>query len=480
MPENPGKDLALSEPFMQFGQVLAKIGQQVQTGDVPQTVLDAFDYVKSHLQSGGKQVEDAYQTLKQHADKLSQAIVPKLHAEEASPQTAPSGWTPEKTPEGWTPESTTPMNTAKVNGQDVPARTWTDTAVESLPAVGGAIGGLAGNIPGALLGGAAGEAYKELIQRARGKAAPVGALGAVGEMAQQSVTQGAAQAVGEKVVGPVLEAGAKRLMQSALKPTLAVAKQYRTSAPAIVQTLLDEGISVTKSGMAKLESLVSATNDQIKAAIAGSSAEVPALRVAGRLSDTARTFTNQVNPASDLNAISNAGEEFLNHPRINAQGNLSVQDAQALKQGTYKQLQNRAYGELKNADTEAQKSLARGLKEEVATAVPGVSGLNAKETQLLAALDATGRRVALTGNRDPIGFAWVTHNPMTFLTALADRSPAFKSYLARGLYTTAAAAAKVSPQLIRAAVQAAATSGDDQEPAQSKTVQVGPYRVEPQ
>jgi hypothetical protein len=80
MPENPGKDLALSEPFMQFGQVLAQIGQQVQSGDAPQKVLDAFDYVKSHLESGGKQVQDAYQTLKSHLGEMTTA-----HAQEAAP-----------------------------------------------------------------------------------------------------------------------------------------------------------------------------------------------------------------------------------------------------------------------------------------------------------------------------------------------------------------------------------------------------------
>lgn len=79
MPENPGKDLALSEPFMQFGNVLAQIGQKVQSGDVPQTVLDAFQYLKSHIDSGGQAVQDAYQTLKKHVNDLT-----TVQAEEAA------------------------------------------------------------------------------------------------------------------------------------------------------------------------------------------------------------------------------------------------------------------------------------------------------------------------------------------------------------------------------------------------------------
>src|SRR5262249_55779481 len=65
-----------------------------------------------------------------------------------------------------------------------PSRSWTDTAVDWLPAVGGAAGGLIGGIggtafgmgvggvPGALggaaLGGGAGEAAKQLVNRIRG------------------------------------------------------------------------------------------------------------------------------------------------------------------------------------------------------------------------------------------------------------------------------------------------------------------------
>jgi len=79
----------------------------------------------------------------------------------------------------------------------------------------------------------------------------------------------------------------------------------------------------------------------------------------------------------------------------------------------------------------------------------------------MAAMDGVGRRVALSGNRDPVGFAWVAHHPTTFITALLDRSPAVKSLLARGLYTQAATAARVSPDLIRVALGAIAQGGSE-------------------
>ena len=58
MPEDlkdAGRDLALSDPFMRIGQAIASVGQAVQSGQVPQPVQDAYDWLKSHIESGGKQ-----------------------------------------------------------------------------------------------------------------------------------------------------------------------------------------------------------------------------------------------------------------------------------------------------------------------------------------------------------------------------------------------------------------------------------------
>jgi len=340
---------------------------------------------------------------------------------------------------------------------------WADWATNKLPFAGGLVGGLIGAtagppgaITGALFGASGAEAYKELINRARGRPAPATPADAANQIATQGVWQGAVpEAVGAGT-GLALKAVGTRLMQSAVKPTLAASQRATGGTPQLVQTLLDEGINITKSGYDKLMAVVGATNEQIKDAIAGSSAEISPLKVASRLTPVAKRVAQQVNPASDLEAVSQVGQEFLEHPSITGP-TIPVAQAQQLKTGTYVRLGGK-YGELKSAEIEAQKALARGLKEEIAAEVPQISALNAREGQLLQAADVVGRRVAMMGNRDPIGFAWVTHNPVTFLTALADRSPMFKSLLARGAYGAAGSVTKVSPQLIRAAVLAAAQS----------------------
>ena len=143
-------------------------------------------------------------------------------------------------------------------------------------------------------------------------------------------------------------------------------------------------------------------------------------------------------------------------------GALTVPEAQAMKIGTYREI-GKNYGKQSSASVETQKALARGLKEEIEAAIPKIKSLNAREGEIMAAQEAVGHRVAIAGNRDPVGFAWVTHTPQTFLAALMDRSPVVKSMLARGMYNSAGAATKVSPQLIRAAVVALASGESDDE-----------------
>lgn len=362
---------------------------------------------------------------------------------------------------------------------NAPKPTLVDRAVSALPAVAGVVGGIVGGIggtvagmgvggvPGAIggaaLGGGAGEAAKELINRARGAAAPATSGEAAKDIGVQALVQGGAQAAGEGL-GAGMKAAAPWLMQKALKPTASMLSEYKTTAPKLVQTLLDDGISVTQAGIDKLQKLFDATNKQIADAIGNASGSINKQTVAARALTTANKVAQQVNPEADLRAVGDTVEQFVNHPVF--KGNLSIPEAQAMKVGTYQQV-GRKYGEVSSAAIETQKALARGLKEEIASEVPGIGSLNLKDSELMAALDAVGRRVALSGNKDPVGFAWVAAHPTTFLASLFDRSPAVKSMVARGMYKSAGAAAKVAPQLIRAAVVSLSSLGSDDAPVQA-------------
>ena len=78
-------------------------------------------------------------------------------------------------------------------------------------------------------------------------------------------------------------------------------------------------------------------------------------------------------------------------------------EAQAEKQGTYKHLGDKAYGELKSGDVEGQKGLALGLKKEIEKRAPEVGPMNQRASDLYdlrpSLINSTGREE----NRNLIG-----------------------------------------------------------------------------
>lgn len=257
-------------------------------------------------------------------------------------------------------------------------------------------------------------------------AAGLGLAANVGTQALPALLGGEAA----KAASPAFRKGAEELMQSAIKPTI---KQLKTGdAAQAISTMLDEGVSVTRGGMEKLRGKIDELNNQIKSSISNSRASVKKSSVVKGLQDTIDKFKNQVTPQSDIGAIKQAWDDFINHPMLQNGDLIPVQLAQKLKQGTYKALSGK-YGEVGSASTEAQKTLARGLKEGVAQAVPKVRALNAEESKLINALNVGERRVLLDANKNPAGLGWLTVNPEKFAAWMADRSPLFKSLVARML-----------------------------------------------
>jgi len=224
---------------------------------------------------------------------------------------------------------------------------------------------------------------------------------------------------------------AKVLMQSAIKPT---EKQLKSGqAQTAIDTLLELGINPTNAGVEKLKGKIGDINEQIANALTSSNAVINKQNVMQRLGDVEQKFANQVAPVSDVNAIRNIGEEFMasNKPMLEmAQQNIPVQLAQKLKQGTYKVLSGK-YGEAGSASTEAQKALARGLKEEIAKEVPAIAGLNAQESKIIDTLKVAERRALLEMNKNPAGLALLAGDPKAALAFMADKSAAFKSLAAR-------------------------------------------------
>jgi hypothetical protein len=226
------------------------------------------------------------------------------------------------------------------------------------------------------------------VGRTLGAAIPIAA-------ASPEIRAGAVNAA-KTAISPITKQ-APELYQSALKPstTLPLSKKA-----AIVDTGLQNEVPVTAGGARKLQLLINDLSDKVKATIdADPMRPINKYAVASRLADTAQKFQTQVTPEADLAAVSDTGNEFLR----NQPAQIPAAQAQAMKSGTYQQLGNKAYGELKSASIESQKALARGLKEEIAKQFPELSDLNAKEGSLLDLQPVLEKAVQRIGNHQLMG-----------------------------------------------------------------------------
>lgn len=247
----------------------------------------------------------------------------------------------------------------------------------------------------------------------------------------------------------------ERMYESALKPSLS--EKNRPRIPGQIATGLSEGIVVSEGGAKKLHGLVDTLNTKIEAEIAASRKTVSPKRVAQRAEDIKKDWRNQVNPNADLKEINSAKKEFIKNNQmqigvapdgspIMAERPMPVAEAQKVKQGTYVQLRKK-YGELGSARVEAEKALARGLKEEIASAIPEISALNARESKLLGLDTELERAVSRIRNHQifgigtPIaagGVAAMTGSAKAALAAGILRSlidsPGIKSRIAIGIH----------------------------------------------
>lgn len=262
----------------------------------------------------------------------------------------------------------------------------------------------------------------------------------------EPVATGAARAVGKIPVPERLTP--EGLYQSSLRPSLA--KKNLPKVEGQVATGLRERIPVSEKGLETTRGRIEDLNQEIAERLRGKSQQlgpvVDPAEVAQRVEPLRQTFGNQVNPKADLSALNASSGEFLEKHTTplpaGTQGPtkpnpMTLSDAQAEKQGTYQQLKKK-YGELGSADVEAQKALARGLKEEIVKRVPELAGLNARDGALIELEGQIERMVAREGNKNILGLVPATvaahaHNPYGLVATLMMDNPAIKSRIAIAL-----------------------------------------------
>jgi len=265
-----------------------------------------------------------------------------------------------------------------------------------------------------------------------GKVPPevAGAAGYLANVGIQAVPTLLGAAAGS-IPGSMMKSGARSMMQSALKPGKKALETGKGQAA--VETLLKKGVNVTEGGVAKLRSQVDDINAAVEQALKASGASVDKGKVASRVQDViGKIERTNPTPQDAIRDVEKVYEQFLANKIIPDKIPVSV--AQRLKQGIYKVLKDK-YGVLGSDTVEAQKALARGLKEEIANVVPEISKLNAKESELLNALVLAEQRTLMAGNKNPAGLTFLATNPKAAAAFLADRSELFKSIVARLMYS---------------------------------------------
>ena len=289
--------------------------------------------------------------------------------------------------------------------------------------------------------------------------------GDLAQSGQYAKSAGITAGIATNIAAPELLKGAnvrvpvgelpERLYQSALKPSPALAAP---KVQGMIQSGLDNQIPVSAEGVSKLNTLINNLGDQVKAEIEArgpqpwpgqvpgqkllpappqetilpassadrtltldspyaeqsvlrrpqqfpatpaktSGATIDPRAVAQRADQLKSRFAAQVAPDADLQAIEQTKNEFLqNNP-----GPIPASAAQDIKSGTYQQLKDRAYGQQSTATVEAQKALARGIKEELEAQFPEIQGLNAQQGQAASLQKALTRAVQRIDNHQMIG-----------------------------------------------------------------------------
>lgn len=257
-------------------------------------------------------------------------------------------------------------------------------------------------------------------------------LGAATNMSPSVLLGGAAG----KTASPVMESGARRLMQSSLKPSRSAIDSGK--ADQAITTLLDEGINATAAGAETLRGKVNALQDEVSAILAKHpEATVDKQKVLNAFDGLLEKTLKQGTPQDDMAIIRKVMLEFGQHPLLKDSATIPVQLAQEIKQGIWRKLGEKSFGKGLVPDTarDSQKVLGSGLRAGIEEAAPEVGPLNAKTGEFLNAMKLVEKRSGIEGNKNIVGLGTLSPSLESFLVWMLDRYPAGKSVLARMMHS---------------------------------------------
>lgn len=264
----------------------------------------------------------------------------------------------------------------------------------------------------------------------------------VGSLLKDAAIEGGVDALGEgagRLLNKPLAAVAKRftpesLVESSIMPQTSLPLDKRDR---IVQKMLKEReISPDAQGYKDVLRKVGRNNQDVKLLVKGADGLVADVDPTGptfkrNIVQLKKTFRTQADPKADLKVIRGAvkrwedrfgakaavpatplnaaGQPLFNNgqpittgsPAIPAKTLLPSQ-AQELKQGTYR-MNRKKYGQLGTAQDEFEKTVARGLAEDIVSRVPAVGPINKDSSEFLELSEQLRRFVGREGNKRLVG-----------------------------------------------------------------------------
>jgi hypothetical protein len=281
-------------------------------------------------------------------------------------------------------------------------RTWTDTLVDNIPGITGALGGLVGgatgffgagvgaipgSIGGAVAGGSAGEVIKDWVNEKRGRPDTKSFQDRALEVAKVGATEGLYDAAGGVVGKFILKPAAKAFTKAAFKPT----SQALKTNPNIVDNILDNGIKLSGKGLEKSASLTTEARLIADEAIQQAQATLPPGRRFVPRDEILDATLNPVKPdhVPVLHEIAKRGRQT---PSLNKLGNYAndfIKDNPSqLSLERVREIQRSAGADARRVYEGAEAALERQIDADIHTGaqtalhkrVPGLEALDA-ETQ---------------------------------------------------------------------------------------------------
>lgn len=283
---------------------------------------------------------------------------------------------------------------------EAPGRTWTDTAVDALPAVGGSIGGLvgmvggpAGAVLGAGIGGAGGEGWRRTIQGIRGRTKPNEdtVAGTIGGIGLEGGKQAAMEYAGGKIGQGIAKAGT-RLYRGLLKPSRALQQGFG-GGDEVAQSLIDAGATISDKGLDKITGQLGASRGAAMKMVqdaAPTSTFLNPKEVIGEFAPVVDTLRKRVDigQVSELGKVGDRGRRLM-RTLDPVTGRVDAARAQVLKEtaqdaasGAYRAMERGGAKQL-GAEDLLDEATARGFRKAVETRVPGIAAQNQTTQRLL-------------------------------------------------------------------------------------------------